>query len=949
MRHYWTVISAALAILVYSTLLQIFVWNSPPSYEDQFWMYPRMGWNALQDSFFLKQNQPVTTPIFSGLIWMPIDWLATLVGASPLDSVFLIALARMWIATVAIFVACLMVARCYSRQPHLVVISAFASLIVSSTFIFEQYLRFSGRYASLVLSCLAVISFASEIRLSQNLLGYSRFLTGAGTVLLIPSLATNAANALATLVTVLLAFFWSLTLSPLRVSRLVTLLGFLAAIVVALALPAILQGGSSAWNDFADLRQQTTVFATTSWLEVLQGRGVWWERNYLTWRDQLDEPFRVWIRQAIVLFVVLVIPIIAKAPVRGELLGLRTPPGSAFRLPAVSGVLCLLVTVFISQRTPSSDLIVASIAGLSWWVTNIRWNLAPTAHLVATEQTSVIVRVQKRTLVLLAPSLVVLLASLVSLREQVILAVTILVLAILREQFALLTVLAGFSLVVTSLGFPLGVGITVVCLGAVVLFLRTAAPRRLGSVTLAAWLAPFTVVSLFANFILLSIRANSASPPPFLTNLPDKPSILLQEMGEISPTCTSINSILTSPTPYIESTLRAVELSIVCPREFQVLKEFTMGWSPTFLEYVPALLREFPRALALRFDSLTDVFVVLLVISLLFYLLFISPPGESRTIDHSVRLRLLSGVFFLFNLVATLAFTWIYEPLILDSLISKSTQLVALLVCFIILMQTRSYGGHYSEEQRSSPTEVEQMKVACGDLKSLRGGLARRTIGFGWFIWLVGALVSFWLVTFLPISNLIQVSWLFGGFREPWAKFGSPLIVSFAVCLTLSLSILLSRLGRHNFPPNNLVLLAAGFAVLALLPVRDQGNLLVDKTYLGTPTKEWIRDIQQLSATPADRSEEIGFCFFPSQDLGADILSYRWFVTFTPNVPHRVEGLDLNPAYRQIGLLSYSCRQQDGQVHWVNVCNSDNQLSALPDAHEQCTVILPPIPRKSVS
>ena len=399
-RKYWRIIAAALAILVYSALLQIFVWNSPPSYEDQFWMYPRLGWNALQDLYFVKQDQPITSPILSGLIWMPLDWLATLVGGNPMDSIFLIALVRMWIATLALFLACLMVVRCYTLKTHLVVVACFVSLILSSTFIFEQYLRFSGRYASLVIGCLAIIAFASEIRLSKNQLKYSRGLTGAGTILLIPSLATNAANALATLVTLMVALFWSLSLAPLRRKNLLVFLSFATAIAAALVLPVVLQGGTSTWNGLADLRQDTQIFATTSWLEVLQGRGVWWERNYLTWSDQLDEPFRVWIRLAIVLLVVSVIPILVRpwltygiATLKYELMTLKAAPRTKRQVAASSGVLCLLVTIFISLRTQTSVLMTTCIAVLAWWVTNVRWEFASTDRLAATDESRAFVGV----------------------------------------------------------------------------------------------------------------------------------------------------------------------------------------------------------------------------------------------------------------------------------------------------------------------------------------------------------------------------------------------------------------------------------------------------------------------------------------------------------------------------------------------------------------------------
>lgn len=945
---HWKIFAAILAILAYSTILQIFVWHSPPSYEDQFWMYPRMGWNVLPESFFLKQNQPITATMFSGLVWMPLDWLASLFGASPMDVIFLVALTRMWIATIAIFFACLMVTRCYNRQLYIVPVAAFVSLVIASTFIFEQYLRFSGRYASLILGCLAVIAFASEIQLPQRQLRYSRILTAAGTVFLVPSLATNAANALATLVTVLLALSWSLTIAPLRASRLLVLFGFFTAVAAAIALPMIIQGGSSSWNDLADLRQATEIFGTTSWLDVLQGRGVWWESAYLTWSDQLDAPFRVWTRFALVLVIVILIPFLARTPLRYELTRLKDAPNNTLRLAGASGMLALLVTFYTSQRTQSNMLIIICIACLSWWVTSIAWKLASTEPLVARVEADSNIRVQRRLLIIFGPSLIVLVASLINLREQVILAVAILVLGIFRGRFALLITLVSFALITLSLEFPLTVGLAILGLGIAVLCLRVTAPRGLGSVAVAVGFVLVTGLNLVLNYNLTT-SANGVAANAFLYNLPDKPSILLNAMGTIDPTCTGITEVLRSPTPYGEVLVRGEELSISCPNEFQVLKDFVTGRPPLFLEHLPALFGEFPTALALRLEFIANATTALLVILLFFSLLAFPPPKQSRQEGLPMTLRLLSGVFLLFNLFVFLFFTWIQNPVLLGPQVSKSLQLVASLTCLLALFQLSLHREQSSKGERPWLSQLDTGQKSFANPKYLDASLTRQSMAFGWFLWLVSTLLSLWLVSYLPVAKLIQISWLFAGFREPWAKFGSPFVISFALCLTLSISILISWLAQHRWRLSSPILVAAGLIVLALLPVRSQDNLLVDKSYLGTPTQTWVREIERLSQTAAHDSETVGFCFFPSQDLGADILSYRWFTTFTPNVPHRVEGLDLNPAYRQIGLQSYSCRRQERQVRWINVCNADNQFNESHAVDHRCSLVLPPIPREFVS
>ena len=521
-------------------------------------------------------------------------------------------------------------------------------------------------------------------------------------------------------------------------------------------------------------------------------------------------------------------------------------------------------------------------------------------------------------------------------------------LGIFRDQFALLIIVATFALITLDFGLPFEIGITLLGIGTVVLVLQARIPNRLGPMRLAAGLALFTGFT-FISTAVLSSTASSASSKAFLYNLPDKPSILLQAMGTTEPTCTSIKAILDSPTPYAESISRGVELSVLCPSEFEVIEAFSSGWRPIFLEHMPSLLAEFPRALALRFASLTDASVALVVMILFFYLLVTPVLARSRRENEPVKLRLLSGIYLLLNLIGLLFLTWIYDPLFVGTLFSRSIQWVAALACLVALLQAVHLRRPYSGERRRSLSNLDSKRDFFSKLPSVSGSLARNSLGFGWFIWLIGLLLSFWLITFLPIANLVEFSWVFSGFREPWAKFGSSFVISLAMCLTLGLSILLTWFRQHGLLPNNTTILAAGLTVLALLPVRSQDNLLIGQSYLGTPTQEWVREIEHLSATAANGSKWIGFCFFPSQDLGADILAYRWFWTFTPNVPHRVEGMNLNPAYRQIGLESNSCRGQEEQVRWINVCNSDSQAPGSPRAREVCSIVLPPIPRKSVS
>jgi hypothetical protein len=191
------------------------------------------------------------------------------------------------------------------------------------------------------------------------------------------------------------------------------------------------------------------------------------------------------------------------------------------------------------------------------------------------------------------------------------------------------------------------------------------------------------------------------------------------------------------------------------------------------------------------------------------------------------------------------------------------------------------------------------------------------------YIILLFAFILFLIITlYFPSRLMMELNPLLAIYREPWSKFGPVFIIFFGKLLTLSLSYLYSlsqNILRINFYNRNtewfVYLLILIILFNSINPKRiptssfdSSYNLAIDKNYANYISSKTLKINYILNKNP---NLEYAYCIVPGSNLYSDIALGRWFIAFSKNIPHYVEGINEsnlggNP-YSQLGVVIESC------------------------------------------